>query len=373
MPQNQTSRRTPLYQSHIISGAKLVEFSGWQLPIHYGSLMTEHQAVRQDVGMFDVSHMTIVDIDGADTFIWLQKLLSNDVGKLLNNGDALYSCMLDHQGGIIDDLIVYLIEPSRYRLIVNAATRQKDLDWMTKQSDGFDISIDEKSELAMIAVQGPNSRAALEKAVSGCEIVDAPVAMDNIDALSRYQACEVGGFFVATTGYTGEAGYEIAASADRITALWDSFIEVGVQPCGLGARDTLRLEAGMSLYGHDMDESVTPYSSALGWSVSWLPEDRAFNGRDKLVDEYENGAKQKLCGFVLEGKGVLREGQLLWRDEDNIGVITSGTFSPTLKKSIAFGRIDSDHNGDCEVQIRQHRLPVRMTSRVFVRDGKAVV
>lgn len=366
-------QRTPLYRSHIDSGGKMVEFSDWQLPIHYGSLITEHQSVRQDVGMFDVSHMTIVDINGADSTRWLQKLLSNDVSKLGNNGDALYSCMLNLQGGIIDDLIVYLIKPSQYRLIVNAATRQKDLDWMAEQANGFDITISERGELAMIAVQGPNSRSAMEKAAYRCDLVDAPVAMEKVDALSRYQACEVGGLFIAATGYTGEDGYEIAASAARVNALWNSFLEIGVQPCGLGARDTLRLEAGMSLYGHDMDESTTPYSSALGWSVAWQPEEREFNGRDALISEYETGAQQKLCGFVLDEKGVLREGQLLWSGDEKIGVVTSGTFSPTLKKSIAFGRVVSDHNGDCEVEIRKNRLPVRMTSRVFVRNGKAVL
>ncbi len=363
------AQRTPLYQSHIDAGGKLVDFSGWQLPIHYGSLITEHQAVRENVGMFDVSHMTIIDIHGAGAKPWLQQLLSNDVSKLLNNGDALYSCMLNNDGGIIDDLIAYLIEPSRYRLVVNAATREKDLKWITEQAAGVDINIEEKSELAMIAVQGPASHKALETALTAFRPDGAALAWQKISALSRYQACEVNGLFIAATGYTGEEGYEIALAADLAETMWSCLTNAGVQPCGLGARDTLRLEAGMSLYGNDMDETTTPYNSALGWSVAWQPEERAFNGRNALAGEYKNGAKQKLCGFVLDEKGVLRSGQLLYQGDRQVGAITSGTYSPTLKKSIAFGRIDSDHEGDCEVQIRRNRLPVRMTRRVFVRNG----
>ena len=363
-------QKTPLYQSHIDAGGKLVDFSGWQLPIHYGSLITEHQAVRESVGMFDVSHMTIIDIHGDDSTTWLQQLLSNDVSKLSAAGDALYSCMLNDDGGIIDDLIVYFMQPSQYRLVVNAATREKDLNWITRQAAGVDVTIDERSELAMIAVQGPKSHKALEVALAAFDSGESSSVWQKASALSRYQACEVNSLFVAATGYTGEDGYEIALPADRAAALWDCLLEAGVQPCGLGARDTLRLEAGMSLYGNDMDESTTPYSSALGWSVAWQPEDRPFNGRAALADEYAHGAAQKLCGFVLDEKGVLRSGQLLYQGDNPIGVITSGTFSPTLKKSIAFGRIDSSHEGDCEVQIRQNRLPVRMTRRVFVRDGK---
>lgn len=364
--------KTPLYQSHLDAGGKLVDFSGWQLPIHYGSLISEHQSVREDVGMFDVSHMTIIDVHGDDSVPWLRQLLSNDVSKLVNNGDALYSCMLNHEGGIIDDLIVYLMQPSCYRLVVNAATRQKDLDWIQQQAAGVAVTINERSELAMIAVQGPASLKALAAALKEFDTPGSTLVLPQIESLSRYQACEANGLFVAATGYTGEDGYEIALPADMAERLWTCLIDAGVQPCGLGARDTLRLEAGMSLYGNDMDETTTPYSSALGWSVAWQPEQRLFNGRNALANEYEHGAKQKLCGFVLDDKGVLRGGQLLYQGERQIGVVTSGTFSPTLKKSIAFGRIDSDHEGDCEVQIRQNRLPVRMTRRVFVRNGKAL-
>jgi len=266
--------KTPLYQSHLDAGGKLVDFSGWQLPIHYGSLISEHQSVREDVGMFDVSHMTIIDVHGDDSVPWLRQLLSNDVSKLVNNGDALYSCMLNHEGGIIDDLIVYLMQPSCYRLVVNAATRQKDLDWIQQQAAGVAVTINERSELAMIAVQGPASLKALAAALKEFDTPGSTLVLPQIESLSRYQACEANGLFVAATGYTGEDGYEIALPADMAERLWTCLIDAGVQPCGLGARDTLRLEAGMSLYGNDMDETTTPYSSALGWSVAWQPEQR---------------------------------------------------------------------------------------------------
>lgn len=366
------SKQTPLHQSHVDAGGKLVDFSGWHLPIHYGSQMSEHQAVREAAGMFDVSHMTIVDVQGNDAAPLLRKLLSNDIDTLNAPGDALYSCMLNDKGGIIDDLIVYLMQPSSYRVVVNAATREKDLAWINQQAAELDVAIDERADLAMIAVQGPSSHHLLDKALSLFDTETSASTSERINGLSRYQSCEINGLFIAATGYTGEDGFEIALAADDAATLWSCLLKSGVQPCGLGARDTLRLEAGMSLYGNDMDETTTPYNSALGWSVAWQPEERAFNGRTALTDEYTNGAQQKLCGFVLDGKGVLRGGQLLYSGDKNIGVITSGTFSPTLKKSIAFGRIDADHSGDCEVQIRQNRLPVRMTRRVFVRNGKAV-
>jgi aminomethyltransferase len=367
------TQTTPLYQSHIDAGGKLVEFSGWQLPIHYGSLIAEHTAVREQVGMFDVSHMTIVDISGPDAFVLLQKLLSNDVGKLTAQGEALYSCMLNEQGGIIDDLIVYFMQPQRYRLVVNAATRVKDLEWINTQSESFDVVVEEQPELAMIAVQGPTSLNALQTALSaflaGNTASNAASVCEQVASLPRYHACELQALFIAATGYTGELGYEIALPAGQAAQLWQCLIDAGVQPCGLGARDTLRLEAGMSLYGSDMDESNTPYSSALGWTVAWQPLERQFNGREALADEHAHGATQKLCGIVLDEKGVLRGGQLLYQGDQSIGVITSGTFSPTLKKSIAFGRIEATHSGDCTVQIRQNRLPVRITGRVFVRHG----
>lgn len=356
------SNRTALYDSHVQAGGKIVDFSGWQLPVHYGSLVDEHHAVRRAAGMFDVSHMTIVDIAGTQAQDFLRQLLANDVA-LLAPGGALYSCMLNDRGGIIDDLITYRFDSHRYRLIVNAATREKDLQWINARAGGFDVAIAERSELAMIAVQGPD-------AVAIClEQLPADVA-ELAAGLERFQACQVGGWFVARTGYTGEDGYEIAAQPDDVISLWRNLRQAGVSACGLGARDTLRLEAGMNLYGHDMDETQTPQTSGLGWTVAWQPDQRDFIGRAALQRQREHGVPTRLIGLVLQDKGVLREAQLLFDDDREVGIVTSGTFSPTLQKSIAFARLDVDSTGALSVQIRNRRLSVARSSRVFVRDGK---
>lgn len=355
-------QKTPLYELHKEAGGKLVEFGGWQLPVHYGSLVDEHMAVRQSAGVFDVSHMTIVDVTGAQAQPFLRKLLANDVAKLQTSGSALYSCMLNENGGVIDDLIVYFFDEQNYRVVVNASTREKDIAWLQLQAAEFDVAIGEQPDLAMLAVQGPD---AVDIAVSLLgESLAAPAK-----ALGRYEAFRQGNWFIAATGYTGENGFEIAMPAEDAVEFWRSLLKAGVKPCGLGARDTLRLEAGMNLYGTDMTEDNTPLSSGLAWTVAFDPADREFIGRAALVAEKADGPKHLLVGFVLDGKGVLRGGQLLYKDDTEIGVVTSGTFSPSLKKSIAFARISADHQGDCEVQIRRNRLPVKQVKRVFVHSG----
>ncbi len=356
-------KNTPLYQQHVNAGGKLVEFGGWQLPIHYGSLVDEHLAVRSAAGVFDVSHMTIVDFSGPDAKDYLRRVLCNDVATLNEPGTAMYSCMLNQQGGIIDDLIVYFIEDNSYRMVVNAATREKDLAWFSNQSANFDVQITEQPDLAMIAVQGP------EAIAIASELLPKALEQSAVE-LGRFQSVWNNQWFVATTGYTGEAGYEIALPADDAPAFWESLLKAGVKACGLGARDTLRLEAGMNLYGTDMTEKDTPLSSGLAWTVAWQPEDRNFIGRGALTEQRAAGVSHKLVGYVLEGKGVLRSGQLLFKGEEEIGIITSGTFSPTLKQSVAFARVKSEFAADCEVQIRKNRLPVRCVSRVFVRNGQ---
>ncbi|MEM7257497.1 MAG: glycine cleavage system aminomethyltransferase GcvT [Pseudomonadota bacterium] len=354
-------QKTPLYQKHLDDGGKIVEFGGWQLPVHYGSLVDEHHAVRQSVGMFDVSHMTIVDIEGADATSWLRQLLCNDVATLTRPGAALYSCMLNDGGGIIDDLIVYRFDEQHYRMVVNAATRDKDLAWLALSAKGLKVQLTEKDDLAMVAVQGPDAVAVANN------------AMSQAISLNRFESCMQQDWFIAATGYTGEHGYEIALPAAEASGFWDALLAAGAKPCGLGARDTLRLEAGMNLYGTDMTESDTPLTSGLGWTVAWQPQDRDFTGRAALNEQRKNGIPYEMTGYVLEGKGVLRSGQLLFNGDEQIGVITSGTFSPTLNRSIAFARVNSDAVGDCEVQIRRNRLPVSRVSRVFVRDGKSVI
>lgn len=344
----------------------MVDFASWQLPVHYGSLVDEHMAVRKSAGVFDVSHMTIVDITGADAHSYLRKLLANDIANLQKTGSALYSCMLDLQGGIIDDLIVYYFASEHYRVVVNAATRDKDLDWMKHQASNLAVQITERPELAMIAVQGPDAVSIVNSLLSEELSVQS-------GALGRYEACQAGDWFVAATGYTGENGYEIALPGSEAERFWKSLLDAGVAPCGLGARDTLRLEAGMNLYGTDMDESNTPLTSGLEWTVAWQPAERDFIGRAALEKERLAGPRQKMIGLVLDGKGVLRGGQILYKGEQQVGVITSGTFSPSLKESIAFARVDANFTGDCEVQIRRNRLPVRKVKRVFVRNGLSML
>ncbi|MCO6441947.1 MAG: glycine cleavage system aminomethyltransferase GcvT, partial [Nitrococcus mobilis] len=257
-------QHTPLYGKHCEAGARIVDFAGWDMPIQYGSQIEEHRAVRRDAGMFDVSHMAIVEITGAQAQQCLRHLLANDVAKLKEPGKALYTCLLNEQGGVLDDLIVYYLAEGRYRTVVNAATRDKDLSWIKIQGEPFRVQVEHRDDLAMLAIQGPQAR---EKALRVLPSELAAAAR----ALAPFTGLEREGVFVSRTGYTGEDGYEIMLPADATPALWEALCEQGVQPCGLGARDTLRLEAGMNLYGQDRDETVTPLESGLAWTVAWEP------------------------------------------------------------------------------------------------------
>jgi aminomethyltransferase len=355
--------RTPLYDTHVEMDARIVDFGGWDMPLHYGSQIEEHHAVRQHAGMFDVSHMTVVDIEGAGARPFLERLLANDVGKLKTPGKALYSCMLTPDAGVIDDLIVYYLSDSAYRMVVNAATREKDLAWLDKIAGDFDVELAERPDLAMIAVQGPEAR---ERA-AGClpESSREPAL-----ALSPFVGAEFDDLFVARTGYTGEDGWEIlvpAASADR---WWRAFADAGIRPCGLGARDTLRLEAGMNLYGTDMDETTTPLESSLGWTVAWEPAERDFLGREALEKQRQSGAPRRLVGLLLEGRGVLRGHQKVIVEGLGEGEVTSGTFSPTLGRSIGLARVPAATGERCQVEIRGKLLDARIVRPPFVRNGK---
>ena len=375
-----TPKRTPFYQSHLDSEGKLVDFSGWELPIHYGSQIEEHDAVRTDAGMFDVSHMVVTDIKGADTKAWLQKLLANDVNKLTTAGKALYSGMLNEQGGVIDDLIVYLMnaEETEYRIVSNAATRDKDLAQFNKVAEGFDIAITERPELAMLAVQGPN---AIEKLAQA-----KPNWADTLAGLKPFVGADLTDiegtdWFVARTGYTGEDGVEVIMHADDAPAFFEQLKANGIKPAGLGARDTLRMEAGMNLYGHDMDENVSPYECNMGWTLA-LKDDRAFVGRDALVSKRkqakEDNTAMKQVGLLLTTRGVLREGMTVTinqgTDNEQTGIITSGTFSPSLKNSIAIARVPANLSEDDHVQVdlrgKGKFVDVRVLKLPFVRNGK---
>lgn len=360
------TQKTVLNESHRALGARMVDFGGWDMPINYGSQIEEHHAVRSDAGMFDVSHMTVIDLQGARSRDFLRHLLANSVDKLKVTGKALYSCMLNEQGGVIDDLIVYFFDEAHFRLVVNAATRDKDLAWIEQQARAFEVEVVERLEFAMIAVQGPNARS---KVIALLADVDRP----RIEKLGKFASAAAQGphgmgLFIARTGYTGEDGFEILVHTEQAVMLWQALLDAGVKPAGLGARDTLRLEAGMNLYGQDMDETVTPWEASLGWTVA-MDEGRDFIGRAALEKARADGVERVMIGLVLDGKGVLRHGQKVLTDRGE-GEILSGSFSPTLEKAIAFARIPAGDAGELRVDIRGRELPVRRVKYPFVRDGK---
>jgi len=360
------TNKTVLHAKHLASGAKMVDFYGWEMPINYGSQIEEHHAVRQSAGMFDVSHMTIVDVQGIDAKAFLRRLVINDVAKLTVVGKALYTGMLTEEAGVIDDLIIYFFSDTDYRLVVNSATREKDLDWMNQQASDFDITITERLDYGMIAVQGPQAKAKVANLLTPDQIVA-------VQGLKPFFGVQVGDLFIATTGYTGEDGYEIIIPTNATEHFWQKLIDEGVVPCGLGARDTLRLEAGMNLYGLDMDETVSPLAANMAWTISWEPTERDFIGRDVLTAQKAAGDQPKLVGLILEEKGILRPHQIVVT-EFGQGEITSGTFSPTLGHSIAFARVPCGVKvGDVvEVQMRKKLVKVKVTKPTFVRNGKKV-
>jgi aminomethyltransferase len=355
--------RTPLYDTHVSHGAKIVDFGGWDMPINYGSQVEEHHQVRRDAGMFDVSHMTVLDLRGARVREFLRYLLANNVDRLNESGKALYSCMLNERGGVIDDLIVYFMTDSWYRMVVNAATRDKDIAWITQQANAFAVTVTERRDLAMIAVQGPQARAKAHEVLGA-------TAEAALRGIGVFYARETGEYFVARTGYTGEDGYEVMLPATRAAQFWKKLYDAGVKPCGLGARDTLRLEAGMNLYGSDMDENITPLEAGLAWTVGWNPPERNFIGRT-VLDQQRGGAHRKFVGLVLRDKGVLRNHQKIFSDGKEIGEITSGSFSPTLGRAIALARIEPLEINECDVDMRGKPMRAAIVKPPFVRNGKS--
>ena len=358
-------KQTPLHAIHVAAGARMVDFAGWDMPVNYGSQIEEHHAVRRDAGMFDVSHMLALDLEGPDATPWLRGLLANDVAKLKESGKALYSCMLNPDGGVIDDLIVYFFSPTWYRIVVNAGTADKDVAWMRRRiaATASNVTLESRRDLAMIAVQGPNARERTWKAMPETRAVS--------EDLKPFSAAALDELLIARTGYTGEDGFEITLPAARAEALWKALAAAGVKPCGLGARDTLRLEAGMNLYGQDMDDDVTPLDAGLAWTVDLKDESRDFVGRAALAAK---PASRTVLGLILEDKGVLRAHMPVFTPNGE-GETTSGSFSPTLEKSIAFARLPLgiEAGTGVEVDIRGRRLKARTVKLPFVRHGKALV
>jgi len=359
--------KTPLNARHRELGAKMVDFGGWDMPLHYGSQVNEHHAVRRTAGMFDVSHMAVLDLRGNKVRAFLRYLLANNIDRLKTQGRALYSCMLNENGGVIDDLIVYFLAEDHFRMVVNAGTRDKDVQWISQHAADYAVEVTEHNDLSIIAVQGPQARTAVATWIAQTD-------RSLLDALPRFAALEVNALdgtslFVARTGYTGEDGYEIVLPNTAVITCWDALLERGVTPAGLGARDTLRLEAGLNLYGQDMDETTTPFEAGLGWTVS-LNNEREFMGRAALYAQQAAGNARQMLALVMDSRGVLRHGQKVIAANGE-GEILSGTFSPTLGKSIAFARVPGGDPGQVSVDIRGKQMPVRVVDLPFVRAGKA--
>lgn len=350
-------RKTPLFEEHIALGARMVDFGGWDMPLAYASQIEEHHAVRTEAGLFDVSHMTVVDLYGSDSRGYLSWLLANDVAKLKRPGKALYGCMLNESGGVIDDLITYWQGEDRYRLVVNAATRATDLAWMQEKIQGRAVEIRERGDLAMVALQGPASIDMLDPWLQG----------QGLDLPRPFAAVENESTFVARTGYTGEDGVEIIVPNEGAAALWRTLLAAGATAAGLGARDTLRLEAGLNLYGSDMTTDVSPLVCGLEWTVA-IDDEREFIGREALIAERAAGVAERQVGLVLEGRGVIRSGQPVVTDVGP-GIVTSGSFSPTLKRSIALARVPTTASS-ASVELRGKAMPVRIVVPPFVRHGE---
>lgn len=370
--------KTPLYALHVAAGAKIVDFGGWDMPLSYGSQIEEHHAVRRDSGVFDVSHMAVVDLTGARVRALLRHILANDVAKLAVPGQALYSCMLLPNGGVIDDLIAYFISESWFRLVVNAGTRRKDIAWIERHAALHEVAVRERTDLAILAVQGPLAR---EKTASLLPAAHRDTAL----AIARFSAAAIDSWFLARTGYTGEDGFEIMLPGAEAEGLWRGLIGRGVTPAGLGARDTLRLEAGMNLYGNDMDESRNPLESGLAWTVALEPRERDFIGRDALLEARARGS-DALVGLVLEERGVLRSHQIVRAALapaadargapavlEPVGEVTSGTFSPTMNRSIALARVKPQAGPRVMVDIRGRPAAARIVKPPFVRNGKVLI
>jgi aminomethyltransferase len=358
-------KRTALYNEHVALHARLVEFAGWEMPLHYGSQLEEHQYVRKHAGIFDVSHMNITDVIGEQAYEFLRYVLANDVAKLTQPGKAIYSCMLDEKGGVLDDLVVYFLAPQHYRLVLNAGTRHKDSAWLQRQAAAFKVIIQPHDDLSIIALQGPRALDIVESVFGG-------LFFDAIAALKPFHFASPEGLMIARTGYTGEDGFEILMPAMESIIFWQKLLGAGARPIGLGARDTLRLEAGFNLYGADMDESTTPYEANLGWTVV-LDHQRQFIGQAALLKQQQQGVARFLVGLVLPSGGVLRHGQQLFLNEALIGEITSGGFSPSLNCSIAMARVTHSAIKECTVAMRGKLLPVKVVKPAFVRHGKSLV
>ena len=340
----------------------MVDFHGWLMPINYGSQIAEHEEVRSSCGIFDVSHMAIIDFRGSDARNLVRKLISNDVDILKEDYDSMYSAMLNENAGVIDDLIAYKMEFG-YRLVVNCARREQDLKWIASISSSFDVEIDERIDLAMVAIQGPQSLDLLDE-----------LDLSSLKTKKRFQGTYENEVLAVKTGYTGEKGFEVILPNEKLEFIWEKTLNAGVRPIGLASRDTLRLEAGMNLYGFEMDDSISPMACNMAWTISWLDEDRDFIGKEVLLKQIEQSNYHELVGIVLDERTILRQGQKLYLDENKQleGIVTSGTYSPTLKKPIALARLPKKSKKICFTEARGKLIQAKIGSPKFIIEGKAI-
>lgn len=359
------SQQTPLNKLHIQASAKMVDFHGWSMPINYGSQIAEHQSVRNNCGIFDVSHMTILDFEGNQARDFIRYMISNDVDKLKEDCDGLYSAMLNESGGVIDDLIAYKM-PFGYRLVVNCATRGEDLKWIASHLKGFEVTMVERDDLSMLAIQGPRS----EQVIALCS----NLPTSDLKNKKRQQGAIEDETFIAKTGYTGELGFEVILSNEEAQGLWQEAVSAGAEPVGLGARDTLRLEAGMNLYGFEMDESISPLECNMEWTVCLEDNEREFIGKEAFLTKKDSNSALVLVGLLLEEKAIIRAGHEVYLDAERTikGTVTSGTYSPTLKKSIALARVPKSNKEICYTEVRGKLLEARIGKPRFIKEGKFI-
>jgi aminomethyltransferase len=348
------TRRTPLYEQHQELGAKIVPFAGWEMPVTYEGIREEHSAVRRHAGMFDVSHMGEVEVEGPGALRFLQRVLSNDVAKIAVGG-AQYSCLCQEDGGVLDDLFVYRLGGDRYLIVTNAANHETDLAWLGRQSREFDVIVrDVADRYAMLAVQGPHARAFLSSTLG----IELPPRF-------RVSHLQVGRrpALVCGTGYTGEDGVELLIDPEVAPPIWAELLDAGIVPCGLGARDTLRLEVTYPLHGNELSTERNPIEAGLGWCCK---EETGFIGSEAIARARAEGTAEKLVAFKIEGQGIPREGNPVLHGDEQVGAVTSGTFSPSLEVGAGMAYVKSELaevGTEIEIDVRGKRRPARIASK----------
>lgn len=362
-------KRTPLFEEYAKYGAKTIDFGGWELPVQFSSIKEEHEAVRTRAGLFDVSHMGEIVVEGEDALRFLQTLLTNDIASIPVGG-AQYNLMCYENGGVVDDLIVYHLGKNQYLLVVNAANTEKDVEWLKRHADG-DVTITDKSdEYALIALQGPLSEQILQKLTN-----------ENLSEIKPFHfkaSVNIGGFpvLVSRTGYTGEDGFELYGEPKAIVALWNEILDAGKEdgliPCGLGARDTLRFEAGLPLYGQELSETISPFEAGLGFAVK-LQKEADFIGKEALIEQKEQGLDRKLVGIEMIDKGIPRHGYKVFKEDKEVGVVTTGTQVPSTKRNLGLALLDIQYTEigtEVDVEIRNKKVKAQVVAKPFYKRGK---